>query len=166
MAVARTDSVIVYRLGSGNPLATLPATGQQIWSLAFSPDGTRIATATEDGVTRLWEPSTGKMTAECRGHTSKVLGVAFRPDGKRLVTSSLDGTVRQWDPDNRPGGRVAVLSTYGGSQHGGIQSRRTPSRLGRHRPDRPPLGCEEPARPGRAPWPYRGDLRPGVHPRR
>ncbi len=47
--------------------------------------------------TRLWDASTGAMTAECRGHTLKVLSVAFRPDGLRLVTTSADGTVRQWD---------------------------------------------------------------------
>ena len=67
------------------------------WALVFSPDGTRVATAGEDGVTRLWDTSTGKMTAQCRGHTRKVLSVAFRPDGLRLVTTSADGTVRQWD---------------------------------------------------------------------
>ena len=67
------------------------------WALAFSPDGTRIATAGEDGMTRLWDTSTGTMTAQCRGHTRKVLSVAFRPDGRRLVTASADGTVRQWD---------------------------------------------------------------------
>ena len=68
------------------------------WALAFSPDGTRIATAGEDGLTRLWDTSTGALTAECRGHTRKVLSVAFRPDGRRVVTASADGAVRQWDP--------------------------------------------------------------------
>ena len=67
------------------------------WALVFSPDGTRLATAGEDGLTRLWDTSTAKMTTQCRGHTRKVLSVSFRPDGRRLVTTSADGTVRQWD---------------------------------------------------------------------
>ncbi len=67
------------------------------YALVFSPDGTRVATGGEDGVTRLWDASTGTMTAECRGHTRKVLNVAFHPDGLRLVTTSADGTVRQWN---------------------------------------------------------------------
>ena len=70
---------------------------ESAWYFVFSPDGNRIAAANEDGVTRLWNVSTGRMTALCRGHTSKVLSVAFRGDGERLVTTSADGTVRQWD---------------------------------------------------------------------
>ena len=84
--------------GFGQPRATSAQDIGFTWALAFSPDGTRIATAGEDGLTRLWDTSTGRMIAECRGHTRKVLSVAFRPDGRRLVTASADGTVRQWDP--------------------------------------------------------------------
>ena len=87
----------LYDAGSGKPAATSAQDIGYTWALVFSPDGTRIATAGEDGVTRLWDTSTGTMTAQCRGHTRKVLSVAFRPDGRRLVTTSADGTVRQWD---------------------------------------------------------------------
>ena len=87
----------MYDSGSGKPGATIGPFVEQIWYFVFSPDGTRIAAAGEDGVTRLWDTSTGRITALCRGHTSKVLRVAFRADGERLVTTSADGTVRQWD---------------------------------------------------------------------
>ena len=70
------------------------------WSLSFSPDGSRVASAGEDGVTRIWNCTTGAKVAECHGHRSKVLRVSFRSDGKRLLTTSADGTVRQWDPAN------------------------------------------------------------------
>ena len=72
--------------------------GCHTWALAISPDGTRFASAGDDGVTRVWDSVTGALTAACRGHRSKVLSVAFRPDGQRLVTTSADGSVRQWDP--------------------------------------------------------------------
>jgi WD40 repeat protein len=71
--------------------------GGGIWAYTFSPDSTRLASASEDNTARLWDPATGALLATCRGHTSKVLGVAFSPDGARLVTTSADGTVRQWD---------------------------------------------------------------------
>ena len=87
----------LYDPDSGKPEATSAQDIGYTWALAFNPDGTRIATAGEDGLTRLWDTSTGTMTAQCRGHTRKVLSVAFRPDGRRLVTASADGTVRQWD---------------------------------------------------------------------
>jgi WD40 repeat protein len=71
--------------------------GGYTWAMAFSPDGKRLAAASEDGRVRLWDSATGALTTICRGHTSKVLSVAFRRDGRRLVTGSADGTVRQWD---------------------------------------------------------------------
>jgi WD40 repeat protein len=87
----------LYDSDSGKPVATAARDMDFTWAWAFSPDGTRIATADEDGQTRLWDTSTGAMTRKYRGHTRKVLSVAFRPDGRRLVTGSADGTVRQWD---------------------------------------------------------------------
>ena len=91
------ETIVLHSLDSGNSRAVRLQSGQGIGSGVFSPDGTRIATPAEDGLTRVWDVSTGRLTAQCRGHTSKVLKVAFRADGQRLVTTSADGTVRQWD---------------------------------------------------------------------
>ncbi len=87
----------MYDAGSGKPGATSLQDIGSSWALVFSPDGTRIATGGEDGVTRLWDTSSGALLTQCRGHTLKVFSVAFRPDGLRLATTSADGTVRQWD---------------------------------------------------------------------
>jgi WD40 repeat protein/predicted Ser/Thr protein kinase len=66
-------------------------------ALAFSPDGMRLASGSDNRVAHVWDTATGRLIAECRGHSSKVLSVAFRGDGLRLLTASHDGTVRQWD---------------------------------------------------------------------
>ena len=87
----------IYDPDSGRQTATSNRDIGFTWDLVFSPDGARIATAGEDGRTRLWDAYTGTMIVEWRAHPTKVLSVAFRPDGRRLVTTSADATVRQWD---------------------------------------------------------------------
>ncbi|HEY7426645.1 MAG TPA: serine/threonine-protein kinase, partial [Gemmataceae bacterium] len=81
-----------------------------VWSLASSPDSTRLASASDDGTARLWEVATGQPIAGALRHPSRdrILSVAFSPNGERLVTASADGTVCQWD--GRTG--AAVESPY------------------------------------------------------
>ena len=57
----------LYDPDSGNPGVTSEQDIRDTWDLAFNPNGMRLATAGEDGLTRLWDTSTGKMTAQCRG---------------------------------------------------------------------------------------------------
>ena len=66
-------------------------------SVVFSPDGTRIVSASWDTTVRVWNPDTGQEIGDpLKGHTYGVLGVAFSPDGHRLATGSADGTIRLW----------------------------------------------------------------------
>ena len=67
-------------------------------AVAFSPDGRRLASASDDGTVRLWDPATGAELAALTGHTGQVTAVAFSPDGRRLASAGWDGTVRLWDP--------------------------------------------------------------------
>ena len=67
-------------------------------SAAFSPDGQRIVTASDDKTARLWDAATGKPIGEpLEGHDDAVMSAAFSPDGQRIVTASLDKTARIWD---------------------------------------------------------------------
>jgi hypothetical protein len=72
-------------------------------SAAFSPDGKRIVTASEDATARVWDATIGKAIGELRGHEGRVMSAAFSPDGTRVVTASEDGTARIWDvfPDTQ-----------------------------------------------------------------
>src|SRR5260370_1122292 len=76
--------------------ATLVRPGD-VMSVAFSPDGLRLATASYDGTARVWDARTGDQLVECKGHTDEVMSVAFSPDGLRLATGSMDARAPVWD---------------------------------------------------------------------
>jgi serine/threonine protein kinase len=68
-----------------------------VGSVAFSPDGTRIVTGSEDQTAKVWDARTGTPQRELKGHTNGVTSVAFSPDGTRIVTSSDEGAAKVWD---------------------------------------------------------------------
>ena len=81
-------------------------------SLAFSPDGKRLATGSEDARITLLDPVSGKMIHSSIGHASDVLALAFSPDGKRLASASHDRTVKIWDASS--GKELLTLSGHAG----------------------------------------------------
>jgi WD40 repeat protein/formylglycine-generating enzyme required for sulfatase activity len=76
---------------------TLSGHTETIMSLAFSPDGKTLASASDDRTIKLWVVATGKNTATLGGHTDHVLSVAFSPDGKTLASGSQDETIKLWE---------------------------------------------------------------------
>ncbi len=67
------------------------------YRLAFSRDGTLLATGGPEGPIKLWDVATGQQRATLEGHTDGVREVAFAPDGKMLASAGDDETVRLWD---------------------------------------------------------------------
>ncbi|KAF8227934.1 WD40 repeat-like protein [Tricholoma matsutake] len=69
-----------------------------VYSVAFSPDGTRTVSGSSDKTIRVWDAATGQQVGEAlRGHENQVCSVAFSPDGTHIVSGSLDKTIRVWD---------------------------------------------------------------------
>jgi roadblock/LC7 domain-containing protein len=66
-------------------------------AVAFSPDGKKILTGSDDDTARLWDAATGQPLGPALKHQGFVYAVAFSPDGKKVLTGSWDKTARLWD---------------------------------------------------------------------
>jgi len=85
-------------------------------SAAWSPDGSRIVTASQDGTARIWNAKSGAPLAVLKGHTGSVNSAAWSPDGTRIATASKDNTARIWDAQS--GAPLAVLEGHKDSLNG------------------------------------------------
>jgi WD40 repeat protein len=99
-------------------LLTFKAHENNIDSLAFSPDGQKLATASGDGTVKLWDIasemrslwkvglaqffSKRQQLATLKGHEDTVKSVAFSSNGEVLVTASPDGTAKLWETETSP----------------------------------------------------------------
>ncbi|KEP45602.1 tyrosine kinase catalytic domain protein, partial [Rhizoctonia solani 123E] len=69
-----------------------------IWSVQFSPDGSRLVSGSSDDTIRVWDVArVTTVVGPLKGHTDTVRSVAFSPDGSQIVSCSRDHTVRMWD---------------------------------------------------------------------
>ena len=66
-----------------------------IYSVAFSPDNSKVLTGSEDGILRLWDPKANSIVS-FNGHPSNITSVAFSPDGRKILSASFDGTAKLW----------------------------------------------------------------------
>jgi hypothetical protein len=82
------------------PAQSLPYTYRghtgAVTSVAWSPEGRRLASASYDGIVQVWDASTGAKLFTYKGHTGVVTSVVWSPDGKRLASASADWTVQVW----------------------------------------------------------------------
>ncbi len=92
------DSVIrVWSLETGKVIHELEGPPEGSWSIAWAPDGKRLASGGEDGIVRIWDRDSGREQLSLKGHAGPVTSLAFTPDGKRLLSGSTDTTILVWD---------------------------------------------------------------------
>jgi len=82
--------------------ATLKGHRAYVFSLAFSPDGKRLATGSWDCTVKLWGAVTGQEFATLKGHGDTAWSVTFSPDGETLAMGSGDHTVKLWRAATEP----------------------------------------------------------------
>jgi WD40 repeat protein len=81
-----------------------------VCSAAYSPDGTRIVSASWDETVRDWDAATGRLIHTLSGHSDTVISAAYSPDGSRIVSASNDKTVKIWD--TATGNLIRTLSGH------------------------------------------------------
>ncbi len=81
-------------------LLTLRGHSESVTSVAFSPDGNRMVTGSQDGTANVWDAESGLEIASLKGHTSYVYSVSFSPDGRRVATGSYDRTAKVWEMES------------------------------------------------------------------
>ncbi len=82
----------------------------RVLAVAFSPDGTRLASGSPDTTVRLWNTTGDRDSMILQKHTGATNVLAFSPDGKTLASGSTDKTVRLWDTTH--GEPIATLTGH------------------------------------------------------
>ncbi len=90
-------SVQIWDLQARKMIREFGAGEQRIVTLAFSPDGSQLATAGEDRQVWIWDVFSGQAIKTLSGHTQTVEAVAFNAAGTLLASGGQDGTVQIWD---------------------------------------------------------------------
>ena len=101
------ESEALRRTIAGHPGGVAGVVG-----VAISPDGTWLATASDDDTVKTWEAASGTERATLAGHAGRVSGVAISPDGTWLATASADHTAKIWDAAS--GTERATLAGHAG----------------------------------------------------
>jgi WD40 repeat protein len=83
-----------------NSLGAAGAHTTNVTAVAFSADGSLVASASMDQTVKIWSTSSWTLQRTLTGHTNGVASIAFSPDGQEIVSGSVDGTLKIWDRSN------------------------------------------------------------------
>ena len=89
-------SMLVWNPESKEPPVRWGSHESMIWSLALSPDGNRLASASADGWIKVWDLSTRTQVASTKAHHYWVCAVAYSPDGRQIASAGDDQSVHLW----------------------------------------------------------------------
>jgi WD40 repeat protein len=94
---SREGEVLFWNVEDGKLLREIKdAHSDTVFDLAYSPDGTRLATVAADKFTKVWDAATGSIVQTFEGHTSHVLSVSWNHNGRTLATAGADNVIKVW----------------------------------------------------------------------
>jgi WD40 repeat protein len=97
LATGDRELVRLWDTASGTEMASLSGHTGEVWAVAFSPDGTKVASAGRDATARIWDVASGETIQILEGHQDAIEGIAFSPDGALLATAADDAAVKIWE---------------------------------------------------------------------
>jgi WD40 repeat protein len=110
LAVGSWDSKItIWNVRTHTPVRVLAGHTRGVSNIAFSPDGSLLASTSLDHTARVWDPKSGRLLRVLR-HSGPVVGLAFSPDGRTLATDDPKGILRVWDACTACGNTHELLS--------------------------------------------------------
>ncbi|HUE71084.1 MAG TPA: protein kinase [Pirellulaceae bacterium] len=94
---AGAAGINIWNVSTGLSELQLLGHADRVYTVAFSPNGRLLASASLDRTLKVWDAANGKVVWTLHGHASSVNAVAFSPDGRRLASGSDDRTIKVWD---------------------------------------------------------------------
>ena len=98
LASGGADEILIWEIGTNEPIYTLTGHTGKIKDLAFRPNGD-LASASVDGTVRLWDVQAQQEIRTFKGHVGQVTSVDFNPSGTHIVSGSRDRTLKLWKAD-------------------------------------------------------------------
>ena len=110
IAIATSIGIEIFDAESLSRQKFLQGHSGRVLSACFSPDGTKLASGSEDTTITIWDVATGNELATLWGHSKLVNSVSFSPDGTKLASGSLDRAIKIWDVEENI--EIATLSGH------------------------------------------------------
>jgi WD40 repeat protein len=96
VAGGANNVAVVWDKG-GQEVRKLPGHDKPVTAAAFDAAGKRLATASTDGIIKVWDAETFEVIAEPAGFEGEVRSLAFTADGKRLAAGGVKSVVKVWN---------------------------------------------------------------------